>query len=124
MDIPTIHFAHWIMLDKGDHMLFTSNFDGSWQQYIGDFIDKSGWGLTAIWSNAVGFPRAYFLFAGGAYKEQEFLAWSRYYQIPTQFWYSAYPDLSIKNKINSSKIRDGLFKKMNEKQASKYLQKF
>lgn len=121
MGIPTIHFARWVVMDKGRHMMFTSNFDGSWQQYLGDFIDKSGWGLTAIWSNSEGFPKTYFLFAGGAYNEQQFLAWSRYYQIPTQYWYSAYPDLSIKNVNNNSKIRRDLFKNMSEKQAAKFL---
>lgn len=124
MDIPTIHFARWVMLDKDKHMMFTSNFDGSWQQYLGDFIDKSGWGLTAIWSNAMGFPKTNFLFTGGAYNEQQFLAWSRHFQVCTQFWYSAYPDLSIKNIINNSYVAHDLFKNMNEKQAQQYLKRF
>jgi hypothetical protein len=121
MGIPTIHFARWIVMDNKKEMLFTSNFDGSWDQYLGDFIDKSGWGLTGIYSATIGFPKSYFLFLGGAYNEEEFLAWSRYYQIPTQFWYSAYPNLSIKNIVNNSKIRHDLFKKMNEEAAQKYL---
>jgi hypothetical protein len=124
MNIPTIHFARWVMIDNQKRMLFFSNFDGSWQQYLGDFIDKSGWGLTGIWSNTQNFPRAKFLFAGGAYDEEHFLAWARYYQVPTAIWYCAYPHLSIKNINNNSQIRNGLFCNLSEQQAQKFLQRF
>lgn len=124
MGIPTIHFARWVMIDNQRRMLFFSNFDGSWQQYLGDFIDKSGWGLTGIWSNTQKFPKTKFLFAAGAYDEEHFLAWSRYFQIPTAVWYCAYPHLSIKNIINNSYIRNELFRDLNEKQAQQFLKRF
>jgi hypothetical protein len=123
MGIPTIHFARWVMMDDNKRMIFFSNFDGSWQQYLGDFIDKSGWGLSAIWSNSEGFPKTRFLFTKGAYDEERFLAWSRFYEIQTQVWYNAYPHLSIKNVINNSCIRAELIKDLNEKKAEKFLQR-
>ncbi|MHA4810839.1 hypothetical protein ACX0G9_22215 [Flavitalea flava] len=123
MGIPTIHFARWVMIDDQKRMLFFSNFDGSWQQYLGDFIDKSGWGLTGIWSNTKKFPRTKFLFTGGAYDEEHFLAWSRYFQVPTAVWYCAYPHLSIKNVINNSHIRNDLFRDLNEQQAGQFLKR-
>ncbi len=121
MGIPTIHFARWLLMDGKKRMLFFSNFDGSWQQYLGDFIDKSGWGLTGIWSNTENFPRTRFLFTGGAYDEEHFLAWSRYYQVPTAVWYCAYPNLSIKNVMNNTFIRNELMLDANEKQAQQFL---
>ncbi len=124
MGIPTIHFARWLMIDNNKRMLFLSNFDGSWQQYLGDFIDKSGWGLTAIWSNTVGFPKTNFLVTGGAYDAEHFLAWSRYYEIKTQVWYSAYPHLSIKNIVNNSHIRVDVMKDLDEDQAQQFLKRF
>ncbi len=124
MEIPTIHFARWVMIDDQKRMLFFSNFDGSWQQYLGDFIDKSGWGLTGIWSNTQKFPRTNFLFTAGAYDEEHFLAWSRYFQVPTAVWYCAYPHLSIKNVINNTCIRNELFRDLDEKQAQKFLKRF
>ena len=124
MGIPTIHFARWVMIDNQKRMLFFSNFDGSWQQYLGDFIDKSGWGLTGIWSNTQKFPRTKFLFTKGAYDEEHFLAWSRYFQVPTAVWYCAYPHLSIKNVINNTYIRNELFRDLNEKQAQQFLKRF
>jgi len=124
MGIPTIHFARWILIDKNKHMLFFSNFDGSWQQYLGDFIDKSGWGLTGIFSNTVNFPKTNFLFTGGAYDEEHFLAWSRGTQILTQVWYSAYHHLSIKNIVNNTLIRNELRKNLTEEQAQLFLKRF
>ncbi len=121
MGIPTIHFAKWVMFEKNSRVLFFSNFDGSWQQYLGDFIDNSGWGLTGIFSNTKAFPKTNFLITGGAYKEEYFLAWSRNSELVTNYWYSAYPDLSIKNVNNNSRIRVQLMKKLSERQAAKFL---
>jgi hypothetical protein len=121
MGIPTIHFARWVLFDNNRRVLFFSNFDGSWQQYLGDFIDQSGWGLTGIFSNTTNFPNTKFLVTGGAYDEEHFLAWSRNSEIKTHMWYSAYPHLSIKNVNNNTRIRAGLIKDLNEQQAADLL---
>jgi hypothetical protein len=123
LNIPTIHFARWVLFDDKKHVLFFSNFDGSWQQYLGDFIDQSGWGLSGIFSNTVNFPTTRFMVTGGAYDEEHFLAWSRSTQIPTNVWYAAYPHLSIKNIINNTKIRNELRDKLSEKQAQLFLKR-
>ncbi|HEY5465218.1 MAG TPA: hypothetical protein VIJ95_18295 [Hanamia sp.] len=124
MGIPTIHFARWVLIDNDKHMMFFSNYDGSWQQYLGDFIDKSGWGLTAIFSNTLVFPKTRFLLTGGAYDEEHFLAWSRGTQVLTQVWYSAYHHLSIKNIVNNTLIRNELRQNLSEKQAQLFLKRF
>ncbi len=59
--VKTIHFAHWTVLDGGRRVIFTSNYDGSLESYMDDFIDKVSFGLNASFSNGVGFPRARFL---------------------------------------------------------------
>jgi hypothetical protein len=121
MGIPTIHFAKWVMFENNSRVLFFSNFDGSWQQYLGDFIDNSGWGLTGIFSNTKVFPKTNFLITGGAYEEEHFLAWSRNSELVTNVWYSAYPDLSIKNVNNNTKIRVQVVKSLSKRQAAKFL---
>lgn len=121
MGIPTIHFAKWVMFEGNSRVLFFSNFDGSWQQYLGDFIDNSGWGLTGIFSNTKVFPKTNFLITGGAYDEEHFLAWSRNSELVTNVWYAAYPDLSIKNVNNNTKIRVQLVKSLSKRQAAKFL---
>ena len=107
--IPSIHFAHWALLDEGRRLLFLSNFDGSWESYLGDFIDKAAMGLTAVWSNTAGCPRAEWLVGKGARDEQRFKSWTRDHQILTDVWYSAYEDLTVENINNNSNIRAGLY---------------
>lgn len=109
MGTPTIHFARWVLIDQGRRFIFLSNFDGSYDEYLGDFIDNNGWGLNAIYSNSKGYPRTKYVFWGGSYKIGEFLAWGRHYQIPTQAWYSAYPHFGLPQIISRSRLRVGLF---------------
>jgi Dyp-type peroxidase family len=106
-DIPSIHFARWTLI-PGRGVLFFSNFDNSWQSYLGDFIDKASSGLTAVWSNTVGYPRTTWLLEAGSRDASRFLAWTRYHQRPTQVWYCAYPGLSIVNINSNTEIRRGL----------------
>ncbi len=107
-NIPTIHFARWVLIDGGKRLLFFSNFDGSWESYLGDFIDKAAVGLTGVWSNTIGFPKTLLLLFQGARDEVRFKAWARAHQIPTQVWYSAYKDLSLTNINNNTAIQEGL----------------
>lgn len=122
--IPSIHFARWVVVDEGRRLVFFSNFDGSWENYLGDFIDKASTGLTGVWTNCLGFPRTRFLFWGGAQQEQKFKQYSRDSQIPTQVWYSAYKWLSVDNINNNTKIRLGLYDDMTEDAAREWLRRF
>ena len=108
MGTPTIHFARWLYIDKGKRFVFFSNFDGSFDEYLGDFVDNNGWGLNAIYGAAKGYPTTTFVFGGGSYKIGEFLAWGRYFQVETQAWYSAYPNLGLEQIINNSLLHRGL----------------
>ena len=107
--IPSIHFARWVIIDEGRRVVFFSNFDGSWENYLGDFIDKAAVGLTGVWSNTAGFPRSRWLVFDGATDEQRFKAYARRSQVVTPVWYSAYKWLSVQNVNNNSAIRAGLF---------------
>jgi hypothetical protein len=122
--IPSIHFARWVIVDGGRRLVFFSNFDGSWENYLGDFIDKSHSGLTGVWSNCVGFPRTKNLVELGATDEQKFKAYSRDSQIPTQVWYSAYRWLSVDNINNNSRIRLGLYGDMTADDAALWVRRF
>ena len=106
--IPSIHFAHWSMIDGGRRLLFLSNFDGSWENYLDDFIDKAHAGLTAVWSNTVDFPRTQYLVQGGATDGPRFKAVARDSQTVTNAWYSAYRDLTVQGIDNNSSIREDL----------------
>ena len=55
-EIGTIHFARWVLLPKTNKLLFFSNYGGSWESYLEDFITKASTGLTGVWSNTRGLP--------------------------------------------------------------------
>ena len=124
LGIPSIHFAHWALIDNGRRLLFVSNFDGSWENYLDDFIDKASPGLTAIWSNTVGFPVARFLALGGASDGARFKAFARDSQRYTNVWYSAYPDLTVQTIDNNSAIRDDLFTSLDDATTRAWLWRF
>jgi hypothetical protein len=109
--LSTIHYARWVLIDGGKRLLFFSNYDGSWERYLGDFVDQAHTGLTAVWSNSVGFPRTKNLVQEGATDEEPFKAWTRAHQIPTQLWYSAYKHLTVPNIGQNSRICAGLANK-------------
>jgi hypothetical protein len=104
-ELDTIHFARWVVLRDG-RLLFFSNYDGSWEAYLGDFIDKASQGLTMIWSNTIWFPGTWLLVLRGARHEMAFKAWTRAHQVPTQVWYSAYPTLSVADVLRHARIRE------------------
>jgi hypothetical protein len=95
--IPTIHFAKWLLIDSGTRLLFFSNYDGSWESYLGEFIDRAASGLTGVWSNTRGFPATRHLILAGARDEESFKQWTREHQLPTQVWWSGVPESTVQN---------------------------
>ena len=116
--IVTIHFARWVILNPPGatrpRLLFLSNYDGTWENYLSEFIDRASDGLTAVWSNTQlaadrGFPDTYWLFLGGGSRdEQRFKNYARLSQQTGGIWYSAYSSLSMKHITNNREIRLGL----------------
>jgi hypothetical protein len=90
-DLATIHFARWVIIDNGNNILFESNFDGSWENYIDDFIDHASVGMNVIWGNCIGYPK------GGCKDIESFKNYIRQNQIPAQVFYSAYKDSTVRN---------------------------
>ncbi len=121
--VKTIHFARWVFLDDQRRVIFCSNYDGSLESYMDDFIDKVAWGLNAAFSNGYGFPRARWLFFDGARDELAFKQFLRSHQHPTEVWFSAYPSLTARNIENNAQIRAGLYGRMTDAQADAWLRK-
>lgn len=122
---PTIHFARWVYIDNGSRFVFFSNFDGSFDEYLGDFVDNSGWGLNAIYGASIGYPRTYYVFGKGAYEISEFMGWGRLTQVPTQIWYSAYPWTGLQQIGSNSELRVKLFNsgELNDKEIKEMLRR-
>jgi hypothetical protein len=130
-DIPTILAARWVILrgKETERLLFLSNYCGSLDNYLNEFIDLSAViGLNAIWANTFvngcsnslverantkptyAFPQTKYLFQGGAQAEKPFKAYVRQSQIETLVWYSAYPTLTNRNINANGDLRQALFK--------------
>lgn len=122
--VTTIHFARWIFIDDKRRLVFASNYDGSLESYMDDFIDKVAWGLNAVFSNGIDYPRTNWLVRDGATGELAFKYFIRSHQFPTQVWYSAYPELTGVNIENNAAIRAGLFTRMNAVEVERWLRRF
>lgn len=106
--IHSIHFARWVIIDGGRRLIFFSNFDGSWESYLGDFIDRGSIGLSGVWSNSVDFPPTRNLVQEGARYSRDFKAWTRSKQVETQVWFSHYKTITVKNGNQNTALRQGL----------------
>ncbi|WP_316367272.1 hypothetical protein [Candidatus Thiodiazotropha sp. CDECU1] len=106
--VKTIHFARWVLIDNNRRLYFASNYDGSLEGYMDDFINKVAWGLNLVFSNGVGYPKTSWLIKQGAEREQQFKYTLRRHQLPSEVWYKAYPGLSAFDLARNSRIRQGV----------------
>jgi hypothetical protein len=106
--VRTIHFARWVFLDDRKRMVFFSNYDGTVDSYMDDFINKAGFGLNSVFSNGIGYPRTNWLVRDGCADEQKYKDFLRRHTLPTQVWYKAYPGLTAVDLERNGRIRQGL----------------
>lgn len=128
--IVTIHFARWVIVRdrrpvprRRHRLVFFSNYDGSWESYLGEFIDRAASGLTAVWSNTVGFPATRHLLLAGARDEESFKQWTREHQQPTQVWWSGVPDATVQNVRDDLAIRRQLVRGLADHELDAWLRK-
>ena len=106
--VTTIHFARWVFLDDKKRLFFASNYDGSLDSYMDDFIDKVAFGLNVVFSNGIGYPTTNWLVLDGAKDEQKFKYYIRRHELPTEVWYNGHPGLTALDMQRNTLIRRGL----------------
>jgi len=131
--IASIHFARWCVLeDRRDQveparrrhrLIFFSNYDFSWDSYLGEFIDRQSRGLTAVWSNTVGFPPTRDLTDEGARDEERFKQWTRNHQIGSDAWWSGVRDSTVENVRDDVWIRRGLTRPLADEELTEWLRR-
>ncbi|OLE23945.1 MAG: hypothetical protein AUG49_14600 [Catenulispora sp. 13_1_20CM_3_70_7] len=119
--VRTIHFARWLPVDRGRRAVFASNYDGSVESYMDDFIDRLALGLNFVFNHGNGYPATRWLVFGGASDELAFKRFLRRHQLPTQVWYSAYGQLSARNVDNNTRLRRGLSQSLTGSAAADWL---
>ena len=118
--VKTIHFARWVFLNDRRRVIFVSNYDGSLESYMDDFIDKVAWGLNGVFSNGIGYPRTNWLVLDGAHDELHFKDYLRHHQVPTRVWYTAYPHLTARNIANNASVRAGLTGSLSQEETTEW----
>jgi hypothetical protein len=106
--ISTIHAARWVFINEKKRMVFASNYDGSLESYMDDFINKVGWGLNLVFSNGVGYATTNWLVLDGSKDEQKYKYVLRRHQLPTEVWFKAYPGLTALDLKRNTLIRQGI----------------
>jgi hypothetical protein len=120
--VRTIHFARWVFLDDRKRLFFASNYDGSLESYMDDFINKVSWGINLVFSNGVGYPSTDWLIKRGARDEQAYKRVLHRHQLPTDVWYKAYPGLTVVDLERNTRIRQGIERRnMTDTEAREWL---
>jgi hypothetical protein len=89
--VSTIHFVKWLVIDDGRRLMMVSDYDGSWESYIDEFAEMILSGLDGIWETAYGYP------PDGARDVPAFKRFLRSHQVPSEVFFSAYPDETVLN---------------------------
>jgi hypothetical protein len=116
LTLSLIHYARWVILRDRDfprldpsqpeekldyaYMLFLSNFNGSWEQYVDSFAAAIPSGLNLLWFKNVGWPTAR--------PEQPFHSYVSHNQIWTDYYYNAYPMASSNDVKSAKRVNDAL----------------
>ena len=98
LGLSIIHFARWVIIPRdrwptrgkaapqtlaNDYMLFCSNFNGTWDQYIDAFSDGIPNGLDLFWYSSRKYPQSI--------PATPFKNYIRFNQIDTNYYYNATP---------------------------------
>ncbi len=124
INMGTIHFARWWRVPGTNKTAFYSNFDGSWENYLEDFITRARWGQSAAWSNWRGFPETHYLAFKGAGQGDDFKRWVRTKQQVVPFWYSRFPALTTDRIRTNALIHHGLASARTNTEAEEWLRCF
>ncbi len=109
-----IHYARWVVVRRlpagapeggGDtlhhtYLLFESNFNGTWDEYIDAFSEVVSLRMRAIWGSSYGFP--------GPLPVEPFKAYIRRNELVANHYWSAYPDATTTEIISAERLAGAL----------------
>jgi hypothetical protein len=106
-----IHYARWAVIprfpDGGEgerlhhaYLLFESNFNGTWDQYIDAFSEVVPTRMKAIWGTSYGFP--------GPLPVERFKEYIRKNEYVANHYWSAYPGASTTEIVSAGRVAAAL----------------
>jgi hypothetical protein len=121
LGLKFIHFARWVVIQReqwpvvsaeqravlkgsppleNNYMLFLSNFNGTWDQYIDAFADGIPSGLDFLWYTSTKYPHSIPI---AAFKD-----YISHNQIQTNYFYNATPGAAQRDVKHALVLRDAL----------------
>ena len=116
LGLKLIHFARWVIIRRdqwprvggvggqpelvNDHVLFLSNFNGTWDQYIDAFADGIPTGLDMLWYASTKYPHSIPI--------STFKDYITANQIDTNYYYNATPGSAQRDIKAALRVRTGL----------------
>jgi len=114
LGLSIIHFARWVIIRRdqwpqlgqpgatlaNDYMLFISNFNGTWDQYIDAFSDGLPGGLDLFWYASTKYPHSIPI--------TPFKNYIRSNQIDSDYYYNATPDAAQRDIKAALRVRTAL----------------
>ena len=111
LGLKFIHFARWVLIRRAqwpdfgqdrdplrnDSMLFCSNFNGTWDQYIDAFSDALPSGLDLLWYTSIKYPHSIPI--------TPFKNYIRVNQIDTDYYYNATPGAALRDVKSGLRVR-------------------
>jgi hypothetical protein len=114
LGLSIIHFARWVIIRRedwpdfgqprdplqNDYVLFCSNFNGTWDQYIDAFSDGLPNGLDLFWYSSTKYPHSIPI--------TPFKNYIRANQIDTDYYYNATPGSAQRDVKSGLRVRRAL----------------
>ena len=111
LGLSLIHFARWVIIKRdqwpdlgqgrqalqNDYMLFCSNFNGTWDQYIDAFSDGIPDGLDLLWYSSTRYPHSIPITA--------FKDYIRANQVDTNYYYNSVPGAAQRDVKAALRVR-------------------
>ncbi len=115
LGLSIIHFARWVVIKRdqwpdmgeiapqklnNDYMLFCSNFNGTWDQYIDAFSDGIPSGLDLLWYTSTKYPHSIPI--------TTFKRYITHNQLTTDYYYNATPGAAQRDIKSALRVRTAL----------------
>ena len=114
LGLKLIHFARWVMIRRNqwpdlgqprpkldnDYVLFISNFNGTWDQYIDAFADGLPGGLDLLWWGSTKYPHSIPISVFKDYITAN--------QIDTNYYYNATPGAAQRDIKAALRVREAV----------------
>ena len=97
--VGTVHDLRFLIFDNDTRLLFASTFDGDWDAYIDDFATFIPEYIDLAFGEAEGYPGIH---------SPNIKDWIVKHQVPATYFYSAYPNASVRDVWKGLKIKGGL----------------